>query len=98
MCLLGNCIALHLIVRCLQWALRDRPIYEFNTFAYLLRVDYWYGSGYEMGSIKANEAILETMRTVLGSEASDMEIIRVLHLAKNDIEATINIIFNTLGF
>lgn len=51
-----------------------------------------------MGSIKANETILETMRAVLGSEASDMEIIRALHLAKNDITAAINIIFDTPGF
>lgn len=65
---------------------------------YFLTVDYWFCSGYEMGSIKANEAILETMRTVLGSEASDMEIIRALHLAKNDITAAINIIFDTPGF
>ncbi|KAH9317698.1 hypothetical protein KI387_019467, partial [Taxus chinensis] len=52
---------------------------------------------YDMGS-KVNEGILEAMRAVLGAETSDMEIIRALHLAKNDVTAAINIIFDTPGF
>ncbi|XP_057826600.2 DNA repair protein RAD5A isoform X2 [Cryptomeria japonica] len=38
--------------------------------------------------------MLEAMRAVLGAETSDMEMIRALHLAKNDVTAAINIIFD----
>jgi hypothetical protein len=41
---------------------------------------------------------IKAIRVVLGSELSDMDIIRALHLAKNDINQAINIIFDTPSF
>lgn len=36
-----------------------------------------------------------TVRSIVGSEFTDMDIIRALHMAKNDVTAAINIIFDT---
>jgi DNA repair protein RAD5 len=47
-----------------------------------------------MGS-KVTDHNLSTVRSIVGSEVTDMEIIRALHLAKNDVTASINIIFDT---
>jgi len=47
-----------------------------------------------MGS-KVTDPNLSTVRSIVGSEFTDMEIIRALHLAKNDVTAAINIIFDT---
>ncbi|XP_020230971.1 DNA repair protein RAD5A [Cajanus cajan] len=48
-----------------------------------------------MGS-KDSDHHLSTVRSIVGSEFTDMEIIRALHMAKNDVTAAINIIFDTL--
>ncbi|GLJ41479.1 hypothetical protein SUGI_0858480 [Cryptomeria japonica] len=50
-----------------------------------------------MGSKENNEKI-KAIRAILGSESSEMDIIRALHLAKNDITRAINIIFDIPGF
>ncbi|GAU35011.1 hypothetical protein TSUD_103340 [Trifolium subterraneum] len=47
-----------------------------------------------MGS-KVTDPNLSTVRSIVGSEFSDMDIIRALHMAKNDVTAAINIIFDT---
>ncbi|KAH9324867.1 hypothetical protein KI387_005045 [Taxus chinensis] len=47
---------------------------------------------------KENNARIAAIRAVMGSESSEMDIIRALHLAKNDITRAINIIFDTPGF
>ncbi|RHN75397.1 putative DNA helicase chromatin remodeling SNF2 family [Medicago truncatula] len=47
-----------------------------------------------MGS-KVTDPNLSTVRSIVGSEFTDMEIIRALHLAKNDVTSAINIIFDT---
>ncbi|KAG2371472.1 DNA repair protein [Vigna angularis] len=47
-----------------------------------------------MGS-KVSDHHLSTVRSIVGSEFSDMEIIRALHMAKNDVNAAINIILDT---
>ncbi|KAH1222276.1 hypothetical protein AAZV13_12G148900 [Glycine max] len=47
-----------------------------------------------MGS-KVSDHHLSTVRSIVGSEFSDMDIIRALHMAKNDVTAAINIIFDT---
>ncbi|GFP98032.1 putative swi/snf-related matrix-associated actin-dependent regulator of chromatin subfamily a member 3-like 2 [Phtheirospermum japonicum] len=47
-----------------------------------------------MGS-KATEEIISTVRSIVGDELSDMDIIRALHMAKNNPTAAINIIFDT---
>lgn len=39
-----------------------------------------------------------TVRAVVGAEFSDMDIVRALHLANNDVTAAINIIFDTPNF
>lgn len=44
---------------------------------------------------KATEEIISTVRSVVGGEFSDMDIIRALHMANNDPTAAINIIFDT---
>ena len=41
---------------------------------------------------------LKAMRAVLGSGPSDMDLIRCLHLARNDVSRAINILFDTPGF
>ncbi|XP_073221698.1 DNA repair protein RAD5A isoform X2 [Cicer arietinum] len=47
-----------------------------------------------MGS-KVTDHHLSTVRSIVGSEFTDMDIIRALHMAKNDVTAAINIIFDT---
>lgn len=47
---------------------------------------------------KVTDELLSTVRSIVGSEYSDMDIIRALHLAKNDATAAINIIFDTPNF
>ncbi|KAL2981643.1 hypothetical protein AAZX31_13G301500 [Glycine max] len=47
-----------------------------------------------MGS-KVSDHHLSTVRSIVGSEFTDMDIIRALHMAKNDVTAAINIIFDT---
>ncbi|KAK4441254.1 DNA repair protein A [Sesamum alatum] len=44
---------------------------------------------------KATEEIISTVRSIVGAEFSDMDIIRALHMANNDPTAAINIIFDT---
>ncbi|KAL6577425.1 DNA repair protein rad5a [Orobanche minor] len=44
---------------------------------------------------KATEEIISTVRSIVGDEFSDMDIIRALHMANNDPTAAINIIFDT---
>ncbi|KAL0418285.1 UNVERIFIED_CONTAM: DNA repair protein A [Sesamum radiatum] len=44
---------------------------------------------------KATEEIISTVRSIVGPEFSDMDIIRALHMANNDPTAAINIIFDT---
>ncbi|XP_030453460.1 DNA repair protein RAD5A isoform X2 [Syzygium oleosum] len=50
-----------------------------------------------MGS-KATDELLSTVRSVVGADFSDMDIIRALHLASNDATRAINIIFDTPNF
>ncbi|CAN0900454.1 DNA repair protein RAD5A [Linum grandiflorum] len=50
-----------------------------------------------MGS-KVSDEMLTTVRSIVGSDFSDMDIIRALHLAKHDPTAAINIIFDTPNF
>ncbi|XP_050212773.1 DNA repair protein RAD5A isoform X2 [Mercurialis annua] len=50
-----------------------------------------------MGS-KVTDELLTTVRSVVGLEFSDMDIIRALHMSKNDPTAAINIIFDTPNF
>lgn len=45
--------------------------------------------------IKATEDIVSTVRSIVGGEYSDMDILRALHMAKDDPTAAINIIFDT---
>lgn len=47
-----------------------------------------------MGS-KVTDHYVSTVRSIVGSEFTDMDIIRALHMAKNDVTAAINIIFDT---
>ncbi|KAL6577426.1 hypothetical protein OROMI_011702 [Orobanche minor] len=44
---------------------------------------------------KATEEIISTVRSIVGDEFSDMDIIRAFHMANNDPTAAINIIFDT---
>ncbi|XP_057956384.1 DNA repair protein RAD5A [Malania oleifera] len=50
-----------------------------------------------MGS-KVAEGLLSTVRSIVGPDYSDMDIIRALHMANNDATAAINIIFDTPHF
>ncbi|KAH0984978.1 hypothetical protein GBA52_012155 [Prunus armeniaca] len=52
---------------------------------------------FTMGN-KVTEELLSTVRTIVGSAYSDMDIIRALHMANNDVTAAINIIFDTPSF
>lgn len=45
-----------------------------------------------------NEEHVSTVRSVVGMDYTDMDIIRALHLANNDVTAAINIIFDTPNF
>lgn len=47
---------------------------------------------------KVTDELLSTVRSVIGQNYSDMDIIRALHMAKNDVTAAINIIFDTPKF
>ncbi|KAL3718231.1 hypothetical protein ACJRO7_003375 [Eucalyptus globulus] len=47
---------------------------------------------------KATDELLSTVRSVVGADFSDMDIIRALHLASNDATRAINIIFDTPNF
>uniref|UniRef100_A0A2N9GMB7 SWI/SNF-related matrix-associated actin-dependent regulator of chromatin subfamily A member 3-like 2 n=1 Tax=Fagus sylvatica TaxID=28930 RepID=A0A2N9GMB7_FAGSY len=47
---------------------------------------------------KVTDELLSTVRSIVGSEYSDMDIIRALHMANNDATAAINIIFDTPNF
>ena len=49
-----------------------------------------------MGSkVTVTDHHLSAVRSIVGSEFTDMDIIRALHMAKNDVTAAINIIFDT---
>ncbi|XVF19793.1 hypothetical protein REPUB_Repub11eG0141500 [Reevesia pubescens] len=48
-----------------------------------------------MGGNKVTEELVSTVRSIVGSDHSEMDIIRALHLAKNDATAAINIIFDS---
>ncbi|KAK2984529.1 hypothetical protein RJ640_025026 [Escallonia rubra] len=48
-----------------------------------------------MGSTKATPDLISTVRSIVGDEYSDMDVIRALHLASNDPTAAINIMFDT---
>lgn len=47
---------------------------------------------------KVTDELLSSVRSIFGSEYSDMDIIRALHMANNDVTAAINIIFDTPNF
>ena len=47
---------------------------------------------------KVTDQQLSTVRSIVGSEYTDMDIIRALHLANYDATAAINIIFDTPNF
>ncbi|KAK1310831.1 hypothetical protein QJS10_CPA08g00521 [Acorus calamus] len=47
---------------------------------------------------KVTADLIETVRSVVGADFSDMDIIRALHMANNDPTAAINIIFDTPSF
>lgn len=51
-----------------------------------------------MGVNKVTDELVSTVRSIVGSEYSDMDVIRALHMAKNDPTAAINIIFDTPSF
>ncbi|KAL3530434.1 hypothetical protein ACH5RR_009756 [Cinchona calisaya] len=51
-----------------------------------------------MGVNKVTDELVSTVRSIVGSEYSNMDIIRALHMAKNDPTAAINIIFDTPSF
>lgn len=44
------------------------------------------------------DELVSTVRSIVGSEYSDMDVVRALHMAKNDPTAAINIIFDTPNF
>ncbi|XP_047317619.1 DNA repair protein RAD5A isoform X2 [Impatiens glandulifera] len=47
---------------------------------------------------KVMDEMVTTLRSVVGECYSDMEIIRALHMSKNDLTAAVNIIFDTPSF
>ncbi|KAF2300729.1 hypothetical protein GH714_015396 [Hevea brasiliensis] len=47
---------------------------------------------------KVTDELLSTVRSIVGCDFSDMDIIRALHLAKYDPTAAVNIIFDTPNF
>ncbi|KAM0954805.1 hypothetical protein TB2_022918 [Malus domestica] len=51
-----------------------------------------------MGKNKVTDELLSTVRSIVDSGYSDMDIIRALHMANNDVTAAINIIFDTPSF
>ncbi|XAR60084.1 hypothetical protein NMG60_11033326 [Bertholletia excelsa] len=44
---------------------------------------------------KVTDELVATVRSIVGGDYSDMDIIRALHMANNDATAAINIIFDT---
>lgn len=50
-----------------------------------------------MGNKVADE-LVSTVRSIVGSDYSDMDVIRSLHMANNDPTAAINILFDTPSF
>ncbi|KAK8545016.1 hypothetical protein V6N13_066330 [Hibiscus sabdariffa] len=48
-----------------------------------------------MGGNKVSEELISTVRSIVGSDYSEMDVIRALHLAKHDATAAINIIFDS---
>ncbi|XP_006349076.1 putative SWI/SNF-related matrix-associated actin-dependent regulator of chromatin subfamily A member 3-like 2 isoform X2 [Solanum tuberosum] len=51
-----------------------------------------------MAGIKVTEELVSMVRSIVGDEYTQMDIIRSLHMAKNDPTAAINIIFDTPSF
>ncbi|XP_071914047.1 DNA repair protein RAD5A-like isoform X3 [Coffea arabica] len=51
-----------------------------------------------MGISKVTDELVLMVRSIVGAEYSNMDIVRALHMAKNDPTAAINIIFDTPGF
>lgn len=51
-----------------------------------------------MGISKVTDELVSTVRSVVGSEYSNMDIVRALHMANNDLTAAINIMFDTHSF
>ena len=49
-------------------------------------------------SYKVSDEDVELMRCVLGSGPSEMDLIRALHLAKNDVNLAFNVLFDTIGY
>ena len=47
---------------------------------------------------KVTDELVSTVRSIIGSDYSDMDVIRALHMANNDLTAAINIIFDTPNF
>ncbi|KAH7424297.1 hypothetical protein KP509_11G001600 [Ceratopteris richardii] len=47
---------------------------------------------------KVSKENMQAMRAVLGSDVPDMDLIRCLHLARNDVSLAINIMLDTPGF
>lgn len=47
---------------------------------------------------KVTDELVATVRSIVGSEYSEMDIVRALHMANNDATAAINIIFDTPNF
>lgn len=47
---------------------------------------------------KVSDDLVSTVRSVVGSDYSDMDVIRALHMANHDPTAAINIIFDTPSF
>ena len=49
-------------------------------------------------SYKVSDEDVELMRCVLGSGPSEMDLIRALHLAKNDVNLAFKVLFDTIGY
>ncbi|XP_028097411.1 DNA repair protein RAD5A isoform X1 [Camellia sinensis] len=47
---------------------------------------------------KVTDELVSTVRSIVGFDYSDMDIIRALHMANNDVTAAINIVFDTPSF
>ncbi|GMN56206.1 hypothetical protein TIFTF001_025324 [Ficus carica] len=47
---------------------------------------------------KVTDELVSTVRSIIGSDYSDMDVIRALHMANNDPTAAINILFDTPSF
>lgn len=51
-----------------------------------------------MGVTKVTDELVSTVRSVVGSQYSNMDIVRALHMANSDLTAAINIIFDSPSF